>query len=358
MKHLIRWLKPLRLVMLAWALAAPAHAFAQTVIRIAVPDTSAGPKPAGGGVVDVIHANRLLEKAFAKQGVDVRWTFFKGAGPAINEAFANGQVDLAFLGDLAAVIGRANGLDTRLVAALARNVNGFLAVTPGSGVTDLRALKGKQVAVFRGTALQLSFDSVLRAEGLAERDFRIVNLDPNAAAAALAARRIDAAWGSAGVFVLRDKGLADVPVSTKGRQGVGTLKAGLVASSAFLRAHPELARMVVKTVVEASQWLSDKRNLDAYIALEQQQASIPPTVWRNELAESDPAVVFSPLIDRHYVDAFKQDVRVAKEAGLIRRTFDVDQWIDRSYLDAALRELNLGARWQAYESFGRPGSAL
>lgn len=358
MKRLIQWLRPLWLLTLACALAAPAGAAAQTVIRIAVPDIGAGPKPAGGGVVDVLHVNQLLEKAFAKQGVEVRWTFFKGAGPAINEAFANRQIDLAFLGDLAGVIGRANGLDTRLVAAVARHINGFLAVAPGSGITDLHALKGKQVAVFRGTALQLSFDSVLETEGLSERDFRVVNLDPAAAGAALAARRVDAAWSSAGVFVLRDKGLADVPVSTRGRQGVGTLKAGLVASADFLRAHPDLARTVVKAVVEASQWLSDPRNLDAYIALEQQHGGIPPTVWRNELASADPAVVFSPLLDRAYVDAFKRDVRIAKAQGLVRRTFDVDQWIDRTYLDQALRDLNLTGRWQAYESFGQAAKAL
>jgi sulfonate transport system substrate-binding protein len=358
MKLFSRWLRPLALLALAWTLTVPGAAAAQTVIRIAVPDVSAGPKPAGGGIVDVIYVQKLLDKAFANRGVEVRWTHFKGAGPAINEAFANGQVDLAFLGDLAGVIGRANGLDTRLIAALARDVNGFLAVAPGSGVSDLRALKGRQVGVFRGTALQLSFDSVLQSEGLSERDFRVVNLDPNAAAAALAARRVDAVWGSAGVFVLRDKGLAEVPVSTRERKGVGTLKAGLVASGAFLRAHPDLARTVVKTVLEASQWLSDKRNLDAYIALEQQQANLPPTVWRNELALADPAVVFSPLLDRYFVEAFKRDVRTAKEQGLIRRTFDVDQWIDRSYLDAALRELNLTGRWQAYQAYGQADKAL
>ncbi|MGA9912868.1 ABC transporter substrate-binding protein [Paraburkholderia sp.] len=354
----IKWAKPLLLVALTWLLAAPGFVAAQTVIRIAVPDISAGPKPAGGGVVDVIYVNKLLDKAFAKDGVEVRWTFFKGAGPAINEALANHQVDLAFLGDLAGVIGRANGLDTRLIAALGRDINGFLAVVPGQGVTDLNALKGKQVAVFRGTALQLSFDSVLRAQGLSERDFRVVNLDPNAAAAALAARRIDALWGSSGVFVLRDKGLADVPVSTQGKQGVGTLKAGLVASSDFLKAHPDLATRVVRTVVQASQWLSDKHNLDAYIALEQSQADVPATVWRNELGSSDPAVTFSPLLDTYFVDAFKRDVDTAKQQGLIRRPFDVDQWVDRTYLTQALRELNLTNHWQAYRAFGQADKSI
>jgi sulfonate transport system substrate-binding protein len=369
MKLSTKWARPwlASLAALLWTAVASvgmvganttAAAEAKTVIRIAVPDISAGPKPAGGGVVDVIYANGLLDRALAKDNVEVRWTFFKGAGPAVNEAFANHQIDFAFLGDLAGVIGRANGLDTRLVAALARNVNGFLAVVPGEGITDLHALKGKQVAVFRGTALQLSFDSVLASEGLSERDFRVVNLDINAAAAALAARRIDAVWSGAGVFVLRDKGLAEVPVSTQQRNGVGTLKAGLVASADFLNAHPELSEKVVRTVVQASQWLSDKKNLDAYLALEQSQANVPPVVWRSELAASDPAVAFSPLLDGDFVDGFKRDVQTAKQQGLIRRPFDVDQWVDRRYLESALRDLGLTTHWQAYRAFGQADKQL
>ena len=92
----IKWAKPLLLVALTWLLAAPGFVAAQTVIRIAVPDISAGPKPAGGGVVDVIYVNKLLDKAFAKDGVEVRWTFFKGAGPAINEALADPKIQQQF----------------------------------------------------------------------------------------------------------------------------------------------------------------------------------------------------------------------------------------------------------------------
>ncbi len=155
------------------ALVSP-YARAQNVIRIAVPDIGAASKPAGGGVVDVLYANQTLEKAFLKDGVKIEWTFFKGAGPAVNEAFANHQVDLAFLGDLAGIIGRANGLDTRLIAALARDINGYLAVQPGQGIKDLKDLKGKQIALFRGTALQLSFDSVLRSESALNKPRRLM----------------------------------------------------------------------------------------------------------------------------------------------------------------------------------------
>ncbi|MBN3851754.1 ABC transporter substrate-binding protein [Paraburkholderia sp. Ac-20340] len=333
------------------ALVSPT-AHAQNVIRIAVPYIGAASKPAGGGVVDVLYANQALEKAFLKDGVKIQWTFFKGAGPAINEAFANHQVDLAFLGDLAGIIGRANGLDTRLIAALARDINGYLAVQPGQGIKDLKDLKGKQIALFRGTALQLSFDSVLRSEGLTERDFRIVNLDLNGAAAAIAAHRIDAVWGPSSLFILKDKGLVEIPVSTRGRDGVGTFKAGLVASNDFLRAHPEWAQKVVTNVLAASDWVSDRKNLDAYLQLEQTRAGTPVSVWRNEIGDSDPATFFSPLLDPYFVNAFKRDVDTAKQLGMIRQSFDVDQWVDARYLNQALAQTKLGSRWQPYRTFG------
>lgn len=335
----------------ALCVLAPAQASAQNVIRIAVPDIGASSKPAGGGVVDVLYANQALEKAFQKEGVKIQWTFFKGAGPAINEAFANHQVDLAFLGDLAGIIGRANGLDTRLIAALARDVNGYLAVVPGQGVKDLKDLKGKQIALFRGTALQLSFDSVLRSEGLTEKDFRVVNLDLNSAAAAIAAHRIDAVWGPSSLFILKDKGLVDIPVSTRGRDGTGTFKAGLVASSDFLRAHPEWTARVLETVLDASNWVSDKNHLDAYLQLEHDRAGTPLTVWRNELGDSDPAIFFSPLLDPYFVEAFRRDVESAKQLGVIRKSFDVDGWVDASWLNAALQKTKLAGRWKAYRTF-------
>ena len=106
------------------ALLVSGQVLADTVkeIRIAVPDISAGPAPSGAGIVDVLRDRQTLEKEFEKDGITIRWDFFKGAGPAINEALANGQEDFAYLGDFPAIIGKAGGLDTRLLSAVARNV--------------------------------------------------------------------------------------------------------------------------------------------------------------------------------------------------------------------------------------------
>lgn len=101
---------------------------APQVIRLGVPDASVGQHSSSGtATVDYAYVQRLFEQEFAKDGIEIRWAFFKNAGPAINEAFANEQIDFAFLGDLAAIIGESAGNRTRLLAATSRGLNGYSA---------------------------------------------------------------------------------------------------------------------------------------------------------------------------------------------------------------------------------------
>ncbi len=110
-------------------------------IRIGSPDLTAGQKHAGGGVVDVLYNKKWLEQELAKNNVKVEWHFFKGAGPAINEALANNQLDFAFLGDLPPIIGKANGLDTQLLVPTARGITNYLAVRSDLPIKNFAELK-------------------------------------------------------------------------------------------------------------------------------------------------------------------------------------------------------------------------
>lgn len=175
-----------------------------------------------------------LEEVFKPQGVEVQWQFFKGAGPAVNEALANRQLDFVYLGDLAAIIGRANGLPTRLLLG-SRGSESYLAVTKASGIKTLADLKGKRVAVYRGTADQLAFDRALQTVGLNERSLQTINLDWNAGKAALAAGRVDAVWGGVSLLALRgDKIDVVVKSGDSGRQN--TTQAGFLGTQTFIDA--------------------------------------------------------------------------------------------------------------------------
>ena len=80
----------------------------------------------GGSPGGVVRVNQWLEQAFAADGVKVEWLFFKGAGPAVNEALSNRQIDFAYQGDLPQVVGRANGLKTKLLLVSGARNNLYL----------------------------------------------------------------------------------------------------------------------------------------------------------------------------------------------------------------------------------------
>ncbi len=306
-------------------------------IRIAVPDISAGKTPSGAGVVDVLRDRQDLEKEFAVDGIEVQWTFFKGAGPAVNEALANGQVDFAYLGDLPAIVGKANGLDTRLLSATARDVKQYLGVLPGSGITSLESLKGKRVAIFRGTATQLSFDAALASKGLTERDFKVINLDYNAANAALAAKQIDATWTGPGVFALQARGLADVAISTADLNGAGSLQAVLVGTSAFIDAHPDIVKRLLKAQQPAVTWLRNEEHKQAYVDLVARLSTYPASILNADAGTQSFVKIFNPQLDPEFLGNLQNGVNVALEQKLIRKGFDVKDWAQPAFLDAALQ---------------------
>lgn len=296
-------------------------------IRIAVPDLSAGTQNSGGGLTDVLRSQQIFEKAFADQGIKIQWNYFKGAGPVINEAFANDQVDLAYLGDLAAIIGRSNGLDTRLLSATARGVKQYLGVVPGSGIKTLQDLKGKRVAVFRGTATQLSLNGALASQGLSEKDLKIINLDFNAAVAALAAKQIDATWGGSNLSSLQAKGLAEIPLTTKDLGGAGSVQAVLVGSGKFVDAHPEVVAKLLKAQQQAVQWLTDDNNKQAYIELVSGLASYPPVILTNDLEDQKLSEIFPSTLDPVFLGKLQDAVDLASKERLIRKPFQVSDWV-------------------------------
>ncbi|MFS0826698.1 ABC transporter substrate-binding protein [Pseudomonas phoenicis] len=329
------------------ALMALAHAQDQNLtIRIAAPDLSAGDKVSGGPLADVLHTRHLLEDAFAADDIEVQWHFFKGAGPLINEAMSNDQLDVAFLGDLASIIGRASGLNTRLLMATGRASNGYLGVVPGSGIARIEDLKGKRVGILRGTADHLALIDVLSSAGLAERDVKVINLDFNAVNSALAARQIDASWAPARLFALKNKGLIEIPLGSQQLDGRGAGQGGLIVTQAFLDAHPQAAQRLVEVVLQAQHWLSQEANRQAQIDLSAAQSSYPPAVLSQALQGGDLSFVYSPLLDSYYLGVLRKDVKLAAATRLIRKPFDVDQWVEPALLQRALQRTQLSDAWK------------
>ena len=327
--------------------------YAETVktIRIGSPDLTAGQKHAGGGVVDVLYTKKWLEQEFAKNKINVEWYFFKGAGPAINEALANNQLDFAFLGDLPPIIGKANGLHIQLLVPTARGITNYLAVRSDLKIKNFAELKGKRVGLLRGTADELSFVAALSSQGLKPSDVRLVNLDFNAVNAALAAKKIDASWGPSRFFSLRDKHIVNLPVSTRQFEGAGSSQGVFLGRQTFIQQHPRETQQIVSQVVKGLGWLSNEQNRVAQVALFFTQSGYPASVYAQELHGVNLKFLYSPLFDSYYTQQLQQKISLAKQQGLIRQNIQIKEWINSSFINQALQDTNLKAYWTPTQQY-------
>ncbi|WP_049855195.1 ABC transporter substrate-binding protein [Dickeya fangzhongdai] len=323
-----------------------------TEIRIGLPDQSAGSKPFIGGPLGLAYIRHSLEQTFEPQGIKVHWSFFKGAGPAVNEALANQQLDVAYLGDLAAIIGRSGGLPTRVLLG-SRGSSSYLAATPESGIQRIEDLRGKRVAVYKGTADQLSFERALKSAGLNERDIRVINLDWTAGKAALAARRVDAVWGGVSLLALRPQGIRII-TSSRDLGWANTTQAVVLATQDFIQRYPQVTQQLVAALVQEAQWASDTAHLADYIKLMADQSQIPAALFEEQFRPDSLNLQTSPRLDPFLRSNLQDSVQRAGAAGLIRSAFSVEEWLDNRVVDQALTDLKLEHQWPAYDASGKP----
>lgn len=357
--RLQRWLG-LGFASLALALfTLAAQAQALNVVRIGVANGGVGTPPrTGGSTVGIVNAQGLLEKEFERDGIQVQWIFFKGAGPAVNEALVNKQLDFAWQGDLPSIVHRAGGVKTRIIVGSGVRNGLYLGVPPDSTITRLEDLKGKRVAVFKGTNLHLAAVRALAAKGLKETDLKLINLDTAGAQAALVTKDIDAAFGYVELFALREKGAAKVVWSAAQDSYRFTRQTVLLVTDDFAQRHPQVVQRVVNTVVKAARAYSDEQQRGELFA-QWGKAELPERFWREDFIGQPLRVRVSPLLDPFLVARYRDAAAEAHALKLTRSVPEIDSWFDRRYLDVALKELKLEGYWPEYAADGElAGSKL
>jgi sulfonate transport system substrate-binding protein len=304
-------------------------------------------KPIATGILGYAQEHRLFETEFAKEGIAIKWDFYKGTGPAINEGLANGGVDITSYGDLPGILGKAGGIDTRLVVPGSVGQNIYVAVPPKSTIKSLLELKGKRIGYLKGTYLHLSWVRLVRSLGLSEKDFKVFNLSQTEGVAALQGEQLDAYVGVNTFLELADRGGARILYASNTRDAKAREIQGftvVVASKRFASEHPDLLQRWVNVYVRASVAVLDENRREDWIKLAIKpgyaEAEIRRDIADNSLAEQN-----APVFDERFLSKLRLGVRASQEAGLIRHDIDIPQWIDRSFLDKALRTEGTKAVW-------------
>jgi sulfonate transport system substrate-binding protein len=123
----------------------------------------------------ILKQKGLLEKEFAKDGIGIVWVQSAGSNKAL-EFLNAGSIDFGSTAGSAALVARINGNPIKSVYVFSRPEWTALVTTQDSRVATVADLKGKRVAVTRGTDPHIFLVRALLDAGLSEKDITPVLL--------------------------------------------------------------------------------------------------------------------------------------------------------------------------------------
>ena len=192
------------------------------------------------GSLVLLKERGLLEKRLAPQGWTVTWTEFPG-GPQLLEALNVGAIDFGTTGEAPPIFAQAAGAPLLYVGYEPPAPQGEAILVPkDSPIADVAGLKGRKVALNKGSNVHYLLVKALEAAGLAYADIEPVYLPPADARAAFERGSVDA-------WVIWDPFLAAAQAATGARtlaDGTGLVKNHqfYLASQSFAATEPAVVQ--------------------------------------------------------------------------------------------------------------------
>lgn len=206
----------------------------------------------GSAILAIAKQQQVFEKRLKELGIDnVRWVEFQ-FGPPLLEALGAGAVDIGSVGDSPPIFAQAAGANLVYVSGSTTVASGVVvpANSPVQGVADL---KGKKVAIAKGSSSHNLTVQALRKFGLDFGDIEPVYLAPADAVAAFATGRVDAwtIWDP--YFAIAETKHGARSIATTNDEGLGGYSYYL-ANRDVAEKHPQVIAAVLDGLREVSDW--------------------------------------------------------------------------------------------------------
>jgi len=208
------------------------------------------------GSLIVLKTQGTLEKALAEKGWKVDWKLFV-AGPVLLEALNAGSLDLGTTGEAPPIFGQAADAPLLYIANEPPSPEGEAILVPkDSPIRSVADLKGKKVALNKGSNVHYFLVKALEKAGVAYQDIQTVFLPPPDARAAFERGSVDA-------WVIWDPFLG----AAQAQLGAKTLLdgKGLVANTqfyfstrGFASAHPDVVHAFIDAIAAADRFAREK----------------------------------------------------------------------------------------------------
>jgi sulfonate transport system substrate-binding protein len=197
----------------------------------------------------VLKDKGLLEKEFAKDGITIRWVQTLGSNKALEFLNAS-SIDFGSTAGSAALVSKINGNPIKSIYVYSRPEWTAL-VTKDAKVTKIEDLKGKRVAVTRGTDPHIFLVRALQSVGLTEKDITPVLLQHPDGKTALIRGDVQA-W--AGLDPMMAQAEVEDGATLFYRNTAANTWGILNVREAFLKDHPDLVQRVLAVYEDARKY--------------------------------------------------------------------------------------------------------
>jgi sulfonate transport system substrate-binding protein len=267
----------------------------------------------------VLKEKHFLEDDLAKDGVPVEWTLSQGSNKAL-ELLNSKSVDFGSTAGVAAFIGKSNGNPIRTIYVCSQPEWTALVVRKDSPISKVEDLKGKKIAVTRGTDPHVFLLRSLYQVGLTEKDVEIVPLQHSDGRNALERGDVDA-W--AGLDPLMAQTEVDKGSKLFHRDLSFNSYGVLNVREEFAKQYPAYVKRVLAAYEKARLWAI--QNPAEFHALYVRSAKINDAVAAKVLERTD---LSNPVLGNEHKKVIAASGDVLKKSGVIAGTTDVDATVN------------------------------
>ncbi|UTL93474.1 aliphatic sulfonate ABC transporter substrate-binding protein [Pseudomonas fluorescens] len=259
--------------------------------------------------------HRLLEQRFAN--TRVQWIEFP-AGPQMLEALNIGSLDIGSTGDIPPIFAQAAGADLLYIGAEPAKPKAEVILVPkNSPITSVAELKGKRVALQKGSSAHNLLLRSLASVGLSMRDVQPVYLAPADARAAFERGSIDA-------WAIWDPYYSAIDLEGKARlladgEGLGLIGPFILGARGYVQANGDFIKRLLAQISEAEALTrTDEAGSVRVLA---QFMGLPEEVVRRSFSHR-PASPVIP-VSEHIVSAQQRTAQLFYENRLLPRQVDI-----------------------------------
>jgi sulfonate transport system substrate-binding protein len=279
----------------------------------------------------VLKQNGLLEKEFAKDGIGVRWVQSLGSNKAL-EFLNAGSIDFGSTAGSAALLSKINGNPIKSIYVYSRPEWTALVTRKDTPINKIEDLKGKRVAVTRGTDPHIFLVRALQSVGLSEKDIQPVLLQHPDGKIALVRGDVDA-W--AGLDPMMAQAQVEDGARLFYRNKAANTYGILNASQDFLSKYPDLTKRVLGVYEDARKYSLAHYDEEKKVFMD--VTKLPDAVVDIQLKERT-ELTFN-RIGPEQRDTILQAGLALQQAGVIPANVDVkktlDDLIDDRFVTAA-----------------------